>query len=286
MVPRRGVLLPNKSCATRDHCIESIGRRYFSDPGDRRSEIKVGGDDLARQRASSSTGHCLAVAGALVAVCLAWLLFPVGEAFALLAEWVRGRGAWGVLGFALVYIIVVVSLAPASALSIIAGAIFGAWGIPIVVVSAAIGANLAFLASRHLVRKRVEHIATRQRWFAATDRAIREEGWKIALLLRLSPLVPFGLQNYLMGATGITLRAYAAATLVGIVPGTALYVYLGTLGHAAIVGEGVSAASLVLMAAGLGASVYAIVIVGRKAKARLRDLGVRSDQAAEPAAHE
>lgn len=241
---------------------------------------------MGRQRVSSSTGHCLAVAGALVGVCLAWLLFPVAEAFALLADWVRGRGAWGVLGFALVYVVVVVSLAPASALSILAGAIFGTWGIPIVVASAAIGANLAFLASRHLVRKKVEYVAQRQRWFAATDRAIREEGWKIALLLRLSPLVPFGLQNYLMGATGITLRAYAGATLVGIVPGTALYVYIGTLGHAAIVGEDVGAASLVLMAAGLVASGYAVFLVGQKAKAKLNDRGVGSDKDSKLAAHE
>lgn len=219
--------------------------------------------------------QCSIVVAALVGACLAWLLLPIEEAVGVLTTWIHDRGFWGVLVFALVYIVVVVVLAPASALSIAAGFVFGLWGVPIVVFSAAIGANLAFLVSRHVIRRKVRLMAAELGWFEAADQAVKEEGWKIVLLLRLSPLVPFGLQNYLMGVTSISGSAYAASTFIGIIPGTALYVYLGTLGRVAMGDESASTLKMTLMFAGLIASAYAIVIVGRKARARLSALGMK-----------
>ena len=52
----------------------------------------------------------------------------------------------------------------------------------------------------------------------------------MVVLLRLSPVVPFNLQNYAFGMTGISFLQYFNATLVGIVPGIALYVYFGIFG--------------------------------------------------------
>lgn len=221
--------------------------------------------------------QCLTAVAALVGACLAWLLLPVEDAVGFLTDWIRDRGFWGILVFSLVYIVVVVVLAPASALSIAAGFVFGAWGIPIVVLSAAIGANLAFLISRHVIRRKVRVRAAKLRWFEAADQAVKEDGWKIVLLLRLSPLVPFGLQNYLMGVTSISGSAYAASTIIGIIPGTALYVYLGTLGRVAVGDDSGGAFKMTLMVAGLIASAYAIFIVGRKARAKLSALGVKDN---------
>ena len=65
------------------------------------------------------------------------------------------------------------------------------------------------------------------------NEAVSKEGWKIVALLRLSPLVPFNLQNYFYGITDIGLLHYVPATFVGIMPGTMLYVYLGAAGTAA-----------------------------------------------------
>src|SRR5260370_405018 len=70
-------------------------------------------------------------------------------------------------------------------------------------------------------------------WLGAGSKAVAEDGWKIVGLLRLSPLVPFNLQNYLFGATGIPFAHFVAATFFGIIPGTALYTYFGVLGAAA-----------------------------------------------------
>ena len=73
-------------------------------------------------------------------------------------------------------------------------------------------------------------------------------------LLRLSPLLPFNLQNYFYGITDLKLLEYVAATFFGIMPGTLLYVYLGAAGKAAS-GEGVSTLKWGFFAAGLGATV-------------------------------
>lgn len=64
---------------------------------------------------------------------------------------------------------------------------------------------------------------------AAIDAAIAEHGFKIVLLLRLSPVFPFNLLNYALGLTRVQVRDYVLASFIGMLPGTALYVYLGSL---------------------------------------------------------
>ena len=68
--------------------------------------------------------------------------------------------------------------------------------------------------------------------FKAFDKAIGKEGFKIILLLRLSPIFPFALSNYMYGLTAVEFWPYVLATCVGFTPGTIAYVYSGTLGKA------------------------------------------------------
>ena len=75
------------------------------------------------------------LAGILIAIALAWFLLPAREWLEALIGWIRFHGAWGVLAFALAYVIVVVALAPAEIMSIAAGLIFGAWGFPLAWIS-------------------------------------------------------------------------------------------------------------------------------------------------------
>merc|ERR1712071_203554 len=68
--------------------------------------------------------------------------------------------------------------------------------------------------------------------FQSMDRAIEKEGFKLMLLLRLSPLFPFALSNYLYGASSIQFVPYFFGTLLGFAPGTFAYVYAGRIGKA------------------------------------------------------
>jgi uncharacterized membrane protein YdjX (TVP38/TMEM64 family) len=216
-------------------------------------------------RLLQGAGLAVLVLGLLVG----WFLLPVAQWVAALTGWINGFGAWGPVLFGLAYIVAVLLLAPAEPMSIAAGLVFGAWGIPVVLVSATIGAALAFLVSRHLLRARLRELVRQRPKFVAVDRAVSEAGWKIVILLRLSLLVPFSVQNYFFGVTGVPFVPYVIATAVGIIPGSVLYVSLGALGRAASVGEGSLAIKAAVFLVALVATGAVAWIVTAKARSIL-----------------
>ncbi|MGH8773325.1 MAG: TVP38/TMEM64 family protein, partial [Burkholderiales bacterium] len=162
----------------------------------------------------------------VVAILATWFLLPLKQWLQSFTDWIEGLGVWGGMLFAAVYVIATVVLAPGSLFTLAAGLVFGlGWGFPVVMVGATAGAALAFLIARYMVREKVKDTLEKRPRFEAVDKAVTEEGWKVVLLLRLSPLVPFNLQNYFFGITNIDFWHYVFATAVGIVPGTLLYLY-------------------------------------------------------------
>lgn len=230
----------------------------------------------------SSKGKWIALGVIVIALFASWFLLPVKEWLETFNEWIKGLGVWGGVIYAAIYIIATVVLAPASLLTIVGGLAFGIGiGFPLAAVSATIGATLAFLVARYLLRDKVAKMVESRPKFKAVDKAVSEDGWKVVMLLRLSPLVPFNLQNYFYGITDIKFWHYVPATLIGILPGTLLYVYLGAAGKAALGGEdggGSSGLKWGFFAVGLIATIVVAVIVTRKAKAKLNELGVDEKQ--------
>lgn len=211
---------------------------------------------------------------AIAALVAAWFLLPVEAWSRTFQAWIEDLGPSGWLIFAAVYIVGTVLLVPVSVLTVVAGFAFGlAIGFPLVVVSATIGATLAFLVSRHLLHDRVDALIAGRPKFRAVNAAVSEGGWKVVGLLRLSPALPFSLQNYFYGVTDVTLAHYVPATLFGIMPGTLLYVYLGAAGQAAS-GEGGGPLQWTFFAVGLIATLVVVIVVTRKAKAKLREHGL------------
>jgi uncharacterized membrane protein YdjX (TVP38/TMEM64 family) len=96
-------------------------------------------------------------------------------------------------------------------------------------ISATLGATAAFLVGRYFARDWLGRRMGASRRFKALDDAVAQEGWKIVLLTRLSPIFPFTLLNYAFGLTRVPLREYVLATWIGMMPGTVMYVYLGSL---------------------------------------------------------
>jgi uncharacterized membrane protein YdjX (TVP38/TMEM64 family) len=209
--------------------------------------------------------------GLLVAtLCALSLVLPVGHWVASFQHWILGLGWWGVGIFALLFIATTLVLAPDWPLSIAAGFVYGLWAFPVVIVAATVAASLSFLAARYLLRGRVRGFLEGRPKLAAIDKAVAEEGWKIVALLRLSPLVPFNLQNYVFGVTAVPFAHYVIATGIGIMPASAVYIYLGALGSAAKHGAGAGGPwKWALFALGLLATAAAAFLVARKAKAKL-----------------
>jgi uncharacterized membrane protein YdjX (TVP38/TMEM64 family) len=167
---------------------------------------------------------------ALVAVAaLVALGRSAGGAVPRFAAWVEGLGFWGPAVFAFGYALAVVAFVPGSVLTLGAGAIFGVGpGTATVFVAATAGACASFLVARYFARSAIERRLAGNDRFAAIDRAVGQEGRKIVFLLRLSPVFPFNLLNYSLGLTGVRFVDYAVAS-VGMLPGTLLYVYLGSV---------------------------------------------------------
>lgn len=188
-------------------------------------------------------------------------------------EWVDGLGAVGPLVFAAVYAAAVVAFVPGSALTIAGGLVFGVVeGAIVVFTGATVGATLAFLVARYLARDLVEKRIAGNRRFAAIDRAIGHEGRKIVFLLRLSPVFPFTLLNYALGLTKVRLFDYVLASL-GMIPGTILYVYLGSLGAeaASAAAGGADTGRTAIAVLGFLATLVVTVLVTRVARRALDD---------------
>ena len=96
-----------------------------------------------------------------------------------------------------------------------------------------LGAALAFLVARFIARDKIERMAQANEKFRRIDNAIGKQGAKLILLLRLSPIIPFNLSNYFYGLTAVKFWPYVVASWIGMMPGTFLYVYIGTAGKAA-----------------------------------------------------
>ena len=190
------------------------------------------------------------------------------------AAWVQSLGVWGPVVFILGYAVATVAFIPGSVLTLAAGAIFGVLeGTLYTLVGATLGASAAFLIARYLARGAIERRITGNPRFAAIDRAVGKEGFKIVALLRLSPVFPFNLLNYSLGLTKVRfLHDFAASA--AMLPGTLLYVYYGAAAGslASALGGGAKkgAESWILFGVGLLATVVVTAFVTRLAGRALK----------------
>jgi uncharacterized membrane protein YdjX (TVP38/TMEM64 family) len=215
------------------------------------------------------------VAGVAGVVALIALGRVAGRYLPAAARWVDGLGPWGPVAFVLLYAAAVVAFVPAAPLTLAGGAIFGlARGVAFVFVAATVGSALAFLVARYVARGVVERWLAGNR-FAAIDRAVAAEGRKVVFLLRLSPVFPFTLLNYVLGLTRVGFGDYMLGAL-GMIPGTVLYVYYGALAGNVIALAGGApvekgAGYWTVLAIGLVATVAVTTVVTRIARRALRE---------------
>lgn len=217
----------------------------------------------------------LLVAAAAVIAAAAELL-PVADWLLQLATTIRDGGAFGVFLFFVAFLVSSIAFVPGSLLTLVAGFAYGPlWGLAVASPASVAGASAAFLLGRTVLRHRViEHLERMPR-VRAIDRAVEREGFRLVLLLRLSPLVPFPVLNYALSVSSISFSRYAWASFVGMIPGTLLYLYLGSLATTA---AGLDAApsasgstSMAFYIAGLVATGLVVVLGTRAARRALKE---------------
>jgi uncharacterized membrane protein YdjX (TVP38/TMEM64 family) len=212
---------------------------------------------------------------ALAAIVAGVLFLPVRQWFTEFDSYVKSLGAVGPFVVVLVYVICTVLFIPGSAITIGSGTLFGLQtGFIVVVLGANLGALCSFLLARTFLREKVARWADGNPKFRSLDRAIGQQGFKMVLLTRLSPVFPFVLLNYFLGLTAVRTGAYVIANLIGMLPATFLFVYIGAAARDAIAGQPDSMAGFyqqILKYVGLAATIAVVVVVTRIARKALRE---------------
>ena len=225
----------------------------------------------ARIRRSSRLAATLVLVGAAI-----MFSHQFGGQLPQFAAYVDRLGFWGPTAFILGYILTTIALVPSAVMTLAAGAIFGLMDATVYVLTGAtLGSAAAFLIARHLARDAVAARITASAKFSAIDRAIGMQGFKIVLLLRLSPIFPYNLLNYSLGLTTVRFVDYILAS-VGMLPGTVLYAYSGVLvGDLARMASGAvinrSPLSYGVLILGFIATVMVTVLIARIARTDLHE---------------
>ncbi|KAK4266411.1 hypothetical protein QN277_027338 [Acacia crassicarpa] len=166
----------------------------------------------------------------LASIIVACFTLPVDKILKNFLLWVReDLGPWGPLVLAVAYIPLTILAVPASVLTLGGGYLFG---LPVGFVAdsigATVGAGAAFLLGRTIGKPFVVSRLKDYPQFRQVALAIQKSGFKIVVLLRLVPLLPFNMLNYLLSVTPVSLGEYMLASWIGMMPITLALVYVGT----------------------------------------------------------
>lgn len=183
-------------------------------------------------------------------------------------------GPWGAVILGAAYVPAAILFVPGALLTLGAGFLFGPIkGTVIVSLGSTAGAAAAFIVARRVARDWVSRQIAGRPKLAAISHAVQHDAFKIVLLTRLSPVFPYNVLNYAFGLTSIPFRSYILASWIGMLPGTIMYVLLGSAaGSLAVVLSGQaprSSGRQALLVVGLVAAVAVAVMVGRSARRAL-----------------
>lgn len=260
--------------------LHAVGNNKNSSSNNKK--LKDDDDDQGSNNSNAKLLATLSVVGGL-AILIAGGYLLKDQIKAFLDLFIQLVDDWGPLGY-VAYILVYASLelfaVPAIPLTMTAGVIFGVGaGTAVVSIAATMAATGAFLIARYVARDKIAAWAEKNPKFAAIDKAIGKDGFRVVALLRLSPLLPLAASNYLYGLTSVDLGSYVLASWVGMLPGTLAYVAAGTYGRELMLGltEGASGAAgggvqPWQIALGVTVSGLAVWYVGRVATKALAEL--------------
>ena len=217
------------------------------------------------------------VVSVLVVIIWSIILFNIFKDISYFLDWFEDLGSLAPILFAIILIFGVVILAPTPILKVTAGALFPYWLAVLINFTASIvGGLLAFLLGRWLFRDMIAKIVVEDKRLQKVESAIEDEAMKISVLVRLSPLIPDELLNYVMASGPVTTRVFFLSSLSSIIYSLA-YAYFGlALGKLALSSEGMSQfnqspVGMGLLILGLIATVIATIIVTRVTMAALND---------------
>jgi uncharacterized membrane protein YdjX (TVP38/TMEM64 family) len=166
---------------------------------------------------------------------IAWGV-SIGITPEMLQGWISRLGIWAPIGFVALYAVATVGMVPGGIFDLAGGAMFGPYlGGWLNLAGGTLGAVLGFLLARYLARDWAEARAGPR--LQSIMRSVDREGWRFVAFVRLVPVFPYNILNYLLGLTRIPFHHYVIATVIFMAPSTVAYTYLGHAGRALVAGD-------------------------------------------------
>lgn len=199
----------------------------------------------------------------VAAIVVAFVVFKLHTKLDDILDWINDNQVPGFFIFVCLYFLATVLFIPGLILSVGSGFVFGLpLGTLAVFIGATIGQTLAFLLGRYLFRDWISKKTQKFDKWQAVEGAVSDEGWKIVGLLRLAPLVPYNALNYALGLTSVKFWQYFFASAFGILPGTIMYVYFGSVAkNIKEIAEGDAINKNVVIITGVVTGVVIVVVV-------------------------
>lgn len=183
-----------------------------------------------------------------------------------LDAWLASFGVLGPLVYVILFAIGTVAFVPGSLFAFAGGVLFGpVLGSVLNLLGATLGASLAFLAARYLAGNWASRKAGGS--LKKLVSGVEAEGWRFVAFVRLVPLFPFNLTNYVFGLTKIGFLPYVITSLICMAPGAIAFTWLGYAGREAIAGNG-SAIKYGLMGLGVLAAIAFLPRLFRRIKTK------------------
>lgn len=166
------------------------------------------------------------ILGTVVLILVVWFGRDAIEEIKIVEDWIAGHGAFGWAVFVVLVIVATSLFVPFSMLAIAGGAIFGlVEGTCLVFVGAFLTAAINYLLARNLFQSRIEKMLERHPKLRAVQQAVKREGLRLQLLLRMAPISAVSV-NYVLGASGVRFSTFLIAT-AGLIPAIIVNVYFG-----------------------------------------------------------
>jgi uncharacterized membrane protein YdjX (TVP38/TMEM64 family) len=199
----------------------------------------------------------------------------VRRALVDLVAFMRETPPQGIALFLVIEALALLATVPTWLMSGLAGYAYGfGWGFVVAWPGLIVCASVVFLVGRTIARKLISARSAETHFWKAVDRAVRKDGFKVTLLMRLAVALPQNLITYALSATTITMREFVAGSFLGYLPATILHVYVGSNVESAaalISGESSNRGPGAWVTAVLGfvLTVTALIIVSRYARKSL-----------------
>jgi uncharacterized membrane protein YdjX (TVP38/TMEM64 family) len=218
----------------------------------------------------------------VVGIALAYILLPLKDWLIAIADELQKLGPIAILAYVATYIVASLLLLPAALLSIGAGVTWGAvGGAAIAVPSTTLAASAAFIIARYFFSGRFRAWLLNKPRLSAVEQAVNDKGAALVFLLRLSPMLPFPILNYIFGLTRVPFQRFAVATFFGMIPVTSMWAYVGAIGGKLGRGnESVGTAEIIAGVVGGLITLGVTVWVGKAARKAMREAAAHRTQGA------